>query len=294
MNYFEVWNEPDGIWCWKHGPNAVELGEFTVATAKAVKEVRPDAKIIGGVVLSRALDFLNTALKTGMADLIDYVSFHEYTADERLVFEKVASFRALIKLYNPNIGIIQGESGSQSRGDGNGALRRGAWTEEIQAKQLARHTVTDLITDVHFLSYFSCMDMIEALNGDVNDKASYLDYGYFGILRTEFDEDGKPPVQLEWDMKLWWPQCETMIALRLAYILFGDEKYNNLYNEFKEYCEKYFCDTEDGEWYGYLHYDDTVSTTLKGIIFKGPFHVPRLYMIMSIMNQYNSIIKFFD
>lgn len=191
VNYYEVWNEPDGIWCWKHGPNATELGEFTVATAKAVKEVRPDAKIIGGVVLSRALDFLNTALKTGMADLIDYVSFHEYTADERLVFEKVASFRALIKLYNPNIGIIQGESGSQSRGDGNGALRRGAWTEEIQAKQLARHTVADLISDVHFLSYFSCMDMIEALNGDVNDKASYLDYGYFGILRAEFDEDGK-------------------------------------------------------------------------------------------------------
>ena len=115
-----------------------------------------------------------------------------------------------------------------------------------------------------------------------------------GGLIAFTDVDGKPPVQLEWDMKLWWPQCETMIALRLAYILFGDEKYNDLYNEFKEYCEKYFCDTEDSEWYGYLHYDNTVSTTLKGNIFKGPFHVPRLYMIMSIMDRYNSIIKFFD
>ena len=35
------------------------------------------------------------------------------------------------------------------------------------------------------------MDMIEALNGDVNNKASYLDYAYFGILRAEFDDDGK-------------------------------------------------------------------------------------------------------
>ena len=41
------------------------------------------------------------------------------------------------------------------------------------------------------MSYFSCMDMIEALKGDVNDKATYLDYGYFGILRAEFDEDGR-------------------------------------------------------------------------------------------------------
>lgn len=108
------------------------------------------------------------------------------------------------------------------------------------------------------------------------------------------DADGKPPVQLEWDMKLWWPQCETMIALRLAYILFKDEKYNKLYNEFKEYCEKYFCDKEAGEWYGYLHYDNTVSTSLKGNIFKGPFHIPRLYMIMAIMDEKNSIISFFD
>ncbi len=191
VRYFEVWNEPDGQWCWKHGPNAVELGEFTIATAKAIKEVRPDAKVIGGVICMHSLDFLNTALKTGMGDYIDFISFHEYTADERKVFERVDSYRALAKIYNPNIGIIQGESGSQSRGDGHGALRTGAWTEEIQAKQLARHTIADLMTDVHFMSYFSCMDMIEALNGDVNDKASYLDYGYFGVLRAEFDEDGR-------------------------------------------------------------------------------------------------------
>ena len=93
-------------------------------------------------------------------------------------------------------------------------------------------------------------------------------------------------------MKLWWPQCEAMIALRLAYIYFKDEKYNALYNEIKVYCEKYFCDNEDGEWYGYLHYDNTVSTTLKGNIFKGPFHIPRLYMIMASMDETNDIVEY--
>ena len=100
---------------------------------------------------------------------------------------------------------------------------------------------------------------------------------------------GKPPVQLEWDMKLWWPQCETMIAARLAYSLFKDEKYLRLYQELEAYCKKNFVDEKNGEWYGYLHYDNTVSNTLKGNIFKGPFHIPRLYMIMAIMDQTGSM-----
>lgn len=105
---------------------------------------------------------------------------------------------------------------------------------------------------------------------------------------------GKPPVQLEWDMKLWWPQCETMIAARMAYMFGGEEKYKELYLKTKEYCEKYFVDESFGEWYGYLHYDNTVSTDLKGNIFKGPFHIPRLYMIMAVMDKYGKIDKFME
>ncbi len=103
---------------------------------------------------------------------------------------------------------------------------------------------------------------------------------------------GFPPVQLEWDMKLWWPQCEAMIAFRMAYNYFKDEKYLKLYEEIKEYCKKYFVDTEDGEWYGYLHFDNSVSTTLKGNIFKGPFHIPRLYILMAVLDECEDITKY--
>ena len=106
------------------------------------------------------------------------------------------------------------------------------------------------------------------------------------------DVSGNPPVQLEWDMKLWWPQCETMIAAYLAYIVFKEEKYKDLFEATKQYCEKYFVDHEFGEWYGYLHYDNSPSTTLKGNIFKGPFHIPRLYMAMAIMEETGSIEKY--
>lgn len=191
VSYYEVWNEPDGIWCWKHGVNATELGVFTRETAKTIKETDSSAQVIGGVLCLRPITYINQALATGMGEYLDYISFHEYTADETLVFERVNALLALAQKYNPNIKIIQGESGSQSRRGGAGALREGAWTPEKQAKQLARHTIADLISGVFFTSYFSCMDMIEALNGTVGNVSSYLDYGYFGVLGADFDENGR-------------------------------------------------------------------------------------------------------
>lgn len=44
---FEIWNEPDGRWCWKHGVNGAETGEFTKATAAAIREGNPEAEVIG-------------------------------------------------------------------------------------------------------------------------------------------------------------------------------------------------------------------------------------------------------
>ncbi|MBP5618063.1 MAG: hypothetical protein J6X61_02810, partial [Clostridia bacterium] len=35
------------------------------------------------------------------------------------------------------------------------------------------------------------VDMIEALDGTVGAKASHLDYGYFGVLAADLDEDGR-------------------------------------------------------------------------------------------------------
>ncbi|MCL4785928.1 MAG: AGE family epimerase/isomerase [Verrucomicrobia bacterium] len=85
------------------------------------------------------------------------------------------------------------------------------------------------------------------------------------------------PVQEYWhDMKFWWPQCEAIIATLLAFQLTGQEKYARWHRRVHEWSFKHFPDPEFGEWYGYLHRDGRVSVRLKGNLWKGPFHLPRM------------------
>lgn len=190
VRYYEVWNEPDGQWCWKHGPNAQELGNFIVDTAKACKEGDPDCKVIGFVTCMAKPDYLEEAAKTGCLDYIDAVSYHAYTTGEKGFQHNYDVYKNFLERHGKKLPIIQGESGTQSRPDGAGALAGGSWTPLKQAKFLLRHLLCDIRNQVPLTSYFSCMDMIEALHGTVGDVSSYLDYGYFGVIGADFDENG--------------------------------------------------------------------------------------------------------
>ena len=192
VHYYEVWNEPDGEWGWKHGPNPQELGQFNIDTARACKEADPTCEVIGMCTCrNNRFDFLEQLAETGMCEHVDALSYHCYKIHDFQFAEAFKVYDDIRKHYNPKLKIIQGESGTQSRSDGNGALRRAAWTPLKQAKFLLRHLITDLSCGVEFTSYFSCMDMIEALNGKVGDVNSYLDYGYFGVIGADFDENGR-------------------------------------------------------------------------------------------------------
>lgn len=191
ITHYEVWNEPDDIHCWKHGVNPRELGFFTAETGRIIHDADPSATVIGLVQTHPDIKFMSDAFEgTGMADNIDAISFHEYVIFETSVPERVESMIAVADRYKKGIKIIQGESGSQSRFGGNGAFNAMLWSENAQMKQLARHLMIDLSVDVEFSSYFSCIDMMEALSGTVDNKSSYQDYGYFGVLRADFDSEG--------------------------------------------------------------------------------------------------------
>ncbi|HEX6926690.1 MAG TPA: AGE family epimerase/isomerase [Longimicrobiaceae bacterium] len=87
------------------------------------------------------------------------------------------------------------------------------------------------------------------------------------------------PVQEYWhDMKFWWPHCEATIATLLAYQLTGEERYARWHRLVHDWSFAHFPDPEYGEWYGYLHRDGSLSVRLKGNVWKGPFHLPRMLL----------------
>lgn len=88
------------------------------------------------------------------------------------------------------------------------------------------------------------------------------------------------PVQEYWhDMKFWWPHNEAEIATLMAWKLTGRQKYADWHRLVHDWSFKHFPDPEHGEWYGYLHRDGSVSTRLKGNMWKGLFHLPRMLMV---------------
>ncbi|MDX9916002.1 MAG: AGE family epimerase/isomerase [Sphaerochaeta sp.] len=88
----------------------------------------------------------------------------------------------------------------------------------------------------------------------------------------------KPCYEYWHDMKFWWPQTEAIIAILYAWQMTGEEQYQRMFNDIYTYTMARFPDRRGGEWYGYLHKDGRISTTLKGNMYKGPFHIPRMFL----------------
>ena len=97
------------------------------------------------------------------------------------------------------------------------------------------------------------------------------------------DVENKPVLSLEWDMKLFWPHCEAMIALLYAYWFTKEEKYFEWFGKIAEYSFKHFSDDGHPEWFGHLHRDGTPISYIKGSDWKGPFHNVRAFMLISQM-----------
>jgi N-acylglucosamine 2-epimerase len=98
----------------------------------------------------------------------------------------------------------------------------------------------------------------------------------YGGLVYFTDARGLPSTEYPHDMKLWWPHNEAIIATLLAHLLTGREDYARWHETVHDWAYAHFPDPLHGEWFGYLHRDGSVSTPLKGNMWKGPFHLPRM------------------
>ncbi len=101
----------------------------------------------------------------------------------------------------------------------------------------------------------------------------------YGGITYFVDVLGKPVQEYWHDMKFWWPQNEAIIATLMAYQLTGDAKYAQMHTQIHDWTYARFPDAEHGEWYGYLHRDGRLSSTIKGNTYKGAFHIPRMELV---------------
>ena len=95
-----------------------------------------------------------------------------------------------------------------------------------------------------------------------------------GILYF-LDSEGFSPQQLEWSMKLWWPHCEALVALLMAWRETGEARWFERFETVADWTFDHFPDPAFGEWFGYLDRRGVVSQRFKGGPYKGCFHVPR-------------------
>ena len=131
---------------------------------------------------------------------------------------------------------------------------------------------------------------IEALAVNMFNDAFALGWDdEFGGMTYFKDVLGYPVEAYEHDMKLWWPQNETVIASLMLYLHTGDGKYREILERVTDYAFRHFSDREYGEWFGYLRRDGKpTEPPCKGHTYKGPFHVMRmLAKCMTLIEKYN-------
>jgi hypothetical protein len=184
---WEIWNEPD------LNPihTGTELGQFYIRTARLIKRIQPEARLIAlGMASVTRLefikDFYETLKRENALDLVDIQTYHGYAHNPDSSYPKIEEMRKLVWSYNPKIVFMQGENGAPSTAKPIGALRDRDWTELSQAKWDLRRMLGDHGRDIA-TNLFTISD-IHYEAGDhmvgINTK---------GILQTNPDKTIKRP-----------------------------------------------------------------------------------------------------
>jgi hypothetical protein len=166
VNEWEIWNEP-GLHGKKNDKLALakstrEYADFFIRTARLVRGVQPQAKILGlslpGIPLPYARGVLERLKEKNAIGLLDELTYHPYKANPDGSYPAVEQLRELARTYAPQARIRQGENGAPSVKGGFGAIANHDWDEQGQAEWALRRLLGDLGRDIPS-SYFSICDM---------------------------------------------------------------------------------------------------------------------------------------
>jgi len=110
----------------------------------------------------------------------------------------------------------------------------------------------------------------------------------YGGIYYFMDVLGKPHLELQWDMKLWWVHNEALIASLYAYKCTKDEIFLDWFQKIHDWSWEHFRDP-NAEWFGYLNRRGEPTHSLKGGKWKTFFHLPRYLLqcitLMKILNN---------
>lgn len=115
-------------------------------------------------------------------------------------------------------------------------------------------------------------DIVKALLTFGKDKEYGGIYYFMDVLN-------KPHLELQWDMKLWWPHNEAILATLFAYRLTGETYYLDQFKEIDQWAWAHFKDPEYPEWFAYLNRRGEPTHMLKGGKWKTMFHLPRCLFV---------------
>lgn len=115
-------------------------------------------------------------------------------------------------------------------------------------------------------------DIVKALLSFGKDKEYGGIYYFMDVLN-------KPHLELQWDMKLWWPHNEAILATLFAYRLTGETYYLDQFKEIDQWAWAHFKDPGYPEWFAYLNRRGEPTHMLKGGKWKTMFHLPRCLFV---------------
>lgn len=187
---WEIWNEPDI----SDKFNAAQYAAFYERTADLVKREQPDARLIAlGLATLSKLPYVDTLFQyleaRNKLDYVDAVSYHGYTYRPEDNYKSYKKLRQLVKSYDPDIELWQGENGAPSTGVGQavGALTKQDWSEITQAKWVLRRMIGDMAHKVDVTNIFQISDMYYGATDHLKG------YNSKGLLKARPDKSIERP-----------------------------------------------------------------------------------------------------
>lgn len=233
--------------------------------------------------------------------------YYRYTTEKGLMTPKYTNTRPTRGMGGAMIGIATAQELRKNLDDKSYTLYINDWLDEIQTyfiKEEYKAVMEQVGVNGEVLNHFDgrTLNPGHAIEGAwfVMQEAIYrnkdknlidlgtkmLDWMWeigwdkkYGGLYYFRDVKGLPVQEYWHDMKFWWPHNEAVIATLMAYELTGNKKYEQWHKMVHDWTFSHFPDREKGEWYGYLHRNGEISVSLKGNIWKGLFHIPRMYLM---------------